>query len=145
MISARRNIEAGNIERIVRSLSGQSDSERKVLGIPDEDLVDLLLAQSVNGYCETIFVDDEAVAAFGLAKRDGFNNTWFIASTGFFGLGIAGIRYARERVRYYRSNFGLPLRTTSWSPMAEAPKWFKVLGFVEQPELVDGARVFLYK
>lgn len=137
------------LRHIVGDLSMQNDAERIALDLSKETLNEYLLALShrKGGFAEVALHKDKVVAAFGYnASHDvKFHDTWFVARDAFFELGAEGIRYSRQRMRIFRSKGGKPLRSTSYSPLPEAAKWFKILGFVEDTEpRVDGAKVFIY-
>jgi hypothetical protein len=135
-----------DIRHVVDHLSLQNDAERQAIGLSKKELVDLLLALAADGHSEVAMRDGFPIAAYGVkTSPDGqFNDTWFIAAGRFFDMGVAGFRYGRTRVAYFRERYGLPLRALSWSPVAEAPKWFKSFGFVDSG-VVDGCRVFIYR
>ena len=147
------NADRMDIAKVVENLSVQNDAERRVVGLSKPDLVDLLYGLSydlagdgVPRHSEAALHEGLPVAAYGVKQSpDGlYNDTWFIATSRFFGMGVSGFRYGRARVAYFRDRYGLPLRALSLSPVAEAPKWFKSFGF-EDAGLVDGCRVFIYR
>lgn len=140
------NADHMDIRQIVEHLSVQNDAERRSVGLTENQLIELLTGLAGTGHSEVELHEGRPVAAFGVnVSSDGaFNNTWFIATSRFFEMGVAGIRFARTRIKYYRERYELPLRSISLSPVAEAPKWFRALGFVEAGH-VDGCRVFVYR
>lgn len=141
-----RHADRMDIRRVVEHLSLQNDAERRAIGFTERELIDRLDDLARAGESESLLYEGAPIAVFGVkTSSDGqYNDTWFIATDRFFDLGVAGIRYARVRAKYYRDRFGLPLRSLSLSPVAEAPKWFRTLGF-DEVAVVDGARVFIYR
>lgn len=131
---------------IIKGLSDQNDAERRMIDMTPEALLARLNELAEKGHSEVAMHEGLPVAAFGINESsDGqFNNTWFIATDRFFDMGVAGVRYARVRLKYYRERYEKPLRSVSLSPVAEAPKWFKALGFADVGG-VDGCKVFVYK
>lgn len=134
-----------DIRSILKGLSSQNTAERLVLGLAPEELQRRLTDLAAGGHSEIAMHEGAPIAAFGVNESpDGYNETWFIATDRFFAMGVSGLRYARTRLKYYRERYEKPLRSISLSPVAEAPKWFKALGFVEVAG-VDGCRVFVYR
>lgn len=133
---------------LLNDLSTQNRAEMKVLGIDRVTLAAKLIRLAAVGYAE-IAVDDEGwpMAAMGINKHptEDYTDTWFICTRAFFAKGLEGIRYSRARLKEFRKVHGRPLRSTSYSPLAEAPKWFKALGFERMPDRVDGSKVFVYR
>jgi hypothetical protein len=140
------NSDLWDIRHVAANLSVQNDAERLALGLSKPELIKLLHGLATAGHSETAMNEGMPVAAYGVKESpDGlFNDTWFVATSTFFEMGVSGFRYGRTRVAYFRERFGLPLRALSWSPVAEAPKWFKSFGFVESGR-VDGCRAFVYR
>lgn len=137
-----------DIRLIVHELSAQNRAEAKAMGLSHETIIEGLTLLAQRGYSESIFIDGNPVAAFGLNTdpTGNFGDTWFIATDDFFKLGKQGIRFSRDVLASFREVSGLPLRSTSHSPLSQAPKWFLALGFEEDLKTsVDGRRVFIYK
>jgi hypothetical protein len=137
-----------DIQFILRQLSAQNEAEREIIGLSMAEAIAHLTSLLDKGPSETTMVEGRPAAAFGIVIDDEspFHNTWFIATRAAFASGVAGLRYSRTRVAYYRKRFGKPLRSISFSPLPEAPRWFKMLGFDEETGPgVDGARVFIYR
>jgi len=132
-----------DLQYVLDHLSPQNAAEMDALRFDKSVLAKVLMHLARTGYAEIGVDGAEPLVAFGVNASGDFNITWFVATTKFFDLGLAGIRYSRERVKFFRSHLGKPLRSYSYSPLPEAPKWFRALGF-EEVESVDGARVFVY-
>ena len=123
------------------NLSEQNRSEQQVFGLTDDQLVARLTSLMDRGHSETLMLDGRPAYASGVA--DGY--LWFIATQAWFELGIAGIRIARKRVAMVRRAEGKPMISLSRSTHPGAPRWFTLLGFVENREHnVDGERMFVY-
>lgn len=140
------NADKLDIHHVVEHLSVQNDAERQAIGLSKPQLVDLLVGLARAGHSEVALHEGRPVAAYGVkTSPDGvYNDTWFIATSHFFDMGVSGFRYGRTRVTYFRDRYEKPLRALSLSPVAEAPKWFKSFGFVDSG-IVDGCRVFIYR
>lgn len=140
------NVDRMDLRHVVRYLSVQNDAERNAIGLTKPQLVELLHGLARAGHSEVAMHEGLPVAAYGIkTSPDGcFNDTWFVATSRFFEMGVGGFRYGRVRVKYFRDRYELPLRALSWSPVAEAPKWFKSFGFLEAGS-VDGCRAFIYR
>lgn len=136
-----------DIRVIVHQLSRQNRSEAKVLGLTNEQIIEGLTELARRGYAEVGFIDGQPAAAFGLNDdpTGRYGETWFIATDDFFKLGKQGIRFCRDVLASFREVCGKPLRSTSYSPLPGARRWFLALGFEEDPTSVDGRRVFVYK
>lgn len=134
-----------DIRFAVKALSEQNHAEREVVGLSVDDTVKHFVALLERGPSETTMHEGQPAAVFGIIEGDDFNDTWFLATRAAFAAGVKGLRYSRARVQYFRERYGKPLRSISYSPLVDAPKWFKVLGFVEAPARVDGAKVFIYR
>lgn len=126
---------------IVANLSEQNRNEQRAFKLTDARLIQHLSALIDRGHSETLFLEGRPAYASGVV--DGF--TWFVATDAFFGLGIKGIRHARERMALVRKVEGKPLISLSRSTHPGTPKWFRALGFTEKPmRSVDGERMFVY-
>ena len=100
-----------DIQFITRSLSAQNDAERQVLGLPVDEVAQVLSSLLDKGPSEVTMHEGLPAAAFGIVENDGeFNETWFIATPAAFAAGIKGLRYSQVRVRYFRERYGKPLR-----------------------------------
>lgn len=148
MIGRLAPVTGWDIHFILRHLAAQNEAEREIIGLSTADAIAHLMSLLDKGPSETTMVEGLPAAAFGLVLDDEspYNNTWFVATPAAFASGVAGLRYSRTRVAYYRKRFGKPLRSISFSPLPAAPRWFKMLGFEEETALgVDGAKVFIYR
>ena len=132
---------ASDLRYIVANLSEQNRSEQEAFGLTDAQLVARLTALMDTGHSETLMLDGHPAYASGVSN----GYTWFVATEAWFGLGITGIRVARERLALVRRAEGKPMASLSRSTHPGAARWFKLLGFVENREHnVDGERMFVY-
>lgn len=140
------NVDRMDLRHVVEHLSVQNDAERGAIGLTKNQLIELLYSLALAGPSEVAMSEGQPIAAYGVkTSPDGqFNDTWFVATSRYFELGVGGFRFSRVRLKYFRERYGLPLRALSWSPVAEAPKWFRSFGFVEVGS-VDGCRAFIYR
>lgn len=132
---------------IMEDLSDQNRAEIRVLGLTPGVLASRLDTLGRIGHARYAVNDDGLpIAAMGVNKHptDDFADTWFICTKAFFALGREGVRYSRARLKEFRQVYGLPLRSTSYSPLPETPRWFRALGFRQMPDRVDGSKVFVY-